>query len=98
MSLPKTSHQPNFTALTYACVSTIFALVISLCIGVMCGDTYRQRATIYCVLLLWSCCGAITIYFCTQKESGKITVKKLILWIIALWLWPIFLLRYLKRS
>lgn len=98
MSLQNPSNNKHFVALLYACISTIIALIISLLIGATFGTTYRERSTIYLILLGWSICGAFVIYQCTQKETGTISIRKILLWVFALWIWPIFFIQLLRRK
>ena len=60
------------------------------------GDSYNQRALIYCVVLLWGVAGAIAIFSLTWRNmSKKVTVGLMIKWIVSAFLWPLLLLSWL---
>lgn len=56
------------------------------------GDTYKVRATVYCILLLWSVIGATLIFIVTRSSKQKpFTLGRAFLWFISAWLWPLLM-------
>lgn len=95
MSLPPKNSTRN-AVIAAACA----AIVAVVCIPIAAfmasfGETYNQRALIYCVVLLWGVAGAIAVFSLTWRNMGEtITVALMGKWIISAFLWPLLVLSW----
>lgn len=96
MSLPpKNSTQNAIAAAVCAAIVAVACVPIAAFFATF-GDSYNQRALIYCVVLLWGVAGAIAIFSLTWRNmSKKVTVGLMIKWIVSAFLWPLLLLSWL---
>ncbi len=102
MSLPPTNSTQN--AIAAAVCAAIVAVV---CVPIAAlfatfGDTYGQRALIYCAVLLWGVAGAGAIFALTWRNTSKISGSLMLKWLVSAFLWPVLLLSWFivgrKRS
>lgn len=69
-------------------VSMMLAATVS---GQLEGD-YRTRAVVYTAAVLWVLAGAAVVFLLAHRgERGRLSVGRVLLWTISIWLWPLFL-------
>lgn len=92
MSLPpKNSTQNAIAAAVCAAIVAVICVPIAALLATF-GDSYSERALIYCVILLWGVAGAITIFVLTWRHSEKqLTMALMFKWIVSAFLWPLLL-------
>lgn len=86
-------------ALIGVCMGIISSIPVAAYTASLIGDTYERRATAYCLLLGWCVLGGILLFFKTYRSTSQtITLPKIGLWCISVWLWPFLLLPGLLRK
>ena len=96
MSLPPKNSTQNAIAAAVCAAFVADACVPIAAFFATFGDSYNQRALIYCVVLLWGVAGAIAIFSLTWRNmSKKVTVGLMIKWIVSAFLWLVRLLSWL---
>jgi 4-amino-4-deoxy-L-arabinose transferase-like glycosyltransferase len=66
-------------------------------LGGLFGDSYEARATVYSLLLLHVVVGAVVLFVkVARHETQRVSLPRVGLWVISLWLWPLLLL--MRRS
>jgi cytochrome bd-type quinol oxidase subunit 2 len=69
-------------------VSMMLAATIA---GQLEGD-YRTRAVVYTAAVLWVLAGGAVMFLLAYRgERGRLSVGRVLLWTISIWLWPLFL-------
>jgi hypothetical protein len=74
----------------------LIAIIISMMLaatvaGQLDGD-YQTRAIVYTAAVLWVLAGAAVMFLLAHRgESGRLSVGRVLLWTISIWLWPLFL-------
>lgn len=67
-------------------------------LGVLFGDTYGARVTIYGLLLLYVVVGAVLLFVrVAQHETRPLSAGRVLRWLLSLWLWPALLLFTRRR-
>jgi cytochrome bd-type quinol oxidase subunit 2 len=75
----------------------LIAIIVSMMLaatvaGQLEGD-YRTRAAVYTAAVLWVLAGgAVTFLLVYRGESGRLSISRVLLWTISIWLWPLLLL------
>ncbi len=96
MSLPPKNSTQNAIAAAVCAAIVVVACVPIAAFFATFGDSYNQRALIYCVILLWGVAGAVAIFSLTWRNmSKKVTAGLMIKWIVSAFLWPLLLLSWL---
>ena len=96
MSLPPKNSTQNAIAAAVCAAIVAVAFVPISAFFAMLGDSFYQRALIYCVCLLLVVAVAIAIFSLTWRNmSKKVTVGLMIKWIVSAFLWPLLLLSWL---
>ena len=96
MSLPPKNSTQNAIAAAVCAAIVVVACVPIAAFFATFGDSYNQRALIYCVILLWGVAGAVAIFSLTWRNmSKKVTAGLMIKWIVSALLWPLLLLSWL---
>lgn len=97
MSLPPKNSTQNAIAAAVCAAIVVVACVPIAAFFATFGDSYNQRALIYCVILLWGGgAGAVAIFSLTWRNmSKKVTAGLMIKWIVSAFLWPLLLLSWL---
>lgn len=77
MSLPPKNSTQNAIAAAVCAAIVVVACVPIAAFFATFGDSYNQRALIYCVILLWGVAGAVAIFFVDlaqyeQKSDGRV--------------------------
>lgn len=81
----------------------VLAVVLSVLVaatvaGNLDGD-YQTRAWIYTGCVLWVVAGAIAVFAITHRgETKALSLSRVLLWTVSIWLWPLILLRSRRRS
>lgn len=85
----------------------LIAVVLSIMVAAMAagqleGD-YETRAFIYTGCVLWVLLGAAVMFMIAHRgegarESGRLSVARVLLWAATIWLWPVFLLLSRRRK
>ena len=74
-------------------LSVLVAAVAGRLLGPWFGDDYNTRLTIYGLLLLYVVVGAGVLFAkVARHETRPLSVSRLGLWVVSLWLWPALLL------
>ncbi|MBL8329634.1 MAG: hypothetical protein JNJ71_12325 [Rubrivivax sp.] len=78
-------------------LAVLFSVPLSALVGSALGDwlggTYGARVTVYGLLLLYVLVGAVVLFVrVAQHETTPLSVKRVLLWLASLWLWPALLL------
>lgn len=96
MSLPpKNSTQNAVAAAVCAAIVAVLCVPIAAFLASF-GQTYNERALVYCVVLLWGVAGAIAVFSLTWRNtSGQISVGLMIKWVVSAFLWPLLLISWL---
>jgi hypothetical protein len=74
----------------------LIAIIVSMMLaatvaGQLDGD-YETRAVVYTVAVLWVLAGAAVMFLLVHRgERGRLSVGRVLLWTISIWLWPLFL-------
>jgi hypothetical protein len=74
----------------------LIAIIVSMMLaatvaGQLEGD-YRTRAIVYTAAVLWVLAGGAVMFLLAYRgESGRLSVGRVLLWTISIWLWPLFL-------
>jgi uncharacterized membrane protein YfcA len=88
--------------LRHALVGLGLALVLAVLTAAMAGaffgdlvaDSYDARVSVYGVLLLYVVVGAVVLFKrVAQYETRPVSLQRVLLWWLSLWLWPLLLLR-----
>lgn len=96
MSLPPKNSTQNAIAAAVCAAIVVVACVPIAAFFATFGDSYNQRALIYCVILLWGVAGAVAIFSLTWRNmSKKVTAGLMIKWIVSAFLWLLLLLSWL---
>ena len=82
-----------------SCLAVIASVPLTAWLGNCFGDTYNMRVAIYGGLLLWVIIGAVSVFLITRGNAVQLTFRKIVLWFVSTWLWPIPLLMHqLKKQ
>jgi hypothetical protein len=82
--------------------SPLAAVLIAIIISMMLAATvagqleadYETRAVVYTAGVLWVLAGGAVMFLLVYRgESGRLSVGRVLLWTISIWLWPLFLIR-----
>ncbi len=93
MSLtPKNRSTPLDAPLLGVCLGVILSIPLMGILAVVFGSDYDSRVWIYGLGMLWSVVGALSVFFATYKNPGALTGKRLVLWCVSVWIWPLVLL------
>lgn len=71
MSLPPKNSTQNAIAAAVCAAIVVVACVPIAAFFATFGDSYNQRALIYCVILLWGVAGAVAIFSLTWRNMSK---------------------------
>jgi hypothetical protein len=80
--------------------SPLAAVLIAIIVSMMLAATvagqleadYQTRALVYAAAVLWVLAGAAVMFLLAHRgESGRLSVGRVLLWTISIWLWPLFL-------
>lgn len=70
-------------------LSVPIAALLGRWIGDALGDSYNTRVAVYGVLLLYVLVGAVVLFVrVAQHEKKPLSVARLGVWLLSLWLWP----------
>jgi 4-amino-4-deoxy-L-arabinose transferase-like glycosyltransferase len=70
-------------------MSVPIAALLGSWIGDTLGDSYNTRVAVYGVLLLYVLVGAVVLFVrVAQHEKKPLSVPRLGVWLLSLWLWP----------
>lgn len=92
----RTPHKPKGAffgpALAGACLAVVMSVPAAAYTAAFLGNTYEKRAMIYGFFLLWAVIGAVVIFWKTyQSETQALSFRRILLWFISAWLWPLLL-------
>jgi len=74
-------------------LSVLVAALLGRWLGDAFGDSYGLRAGIYGALLLYVVIGAVVLFVrVAARETRPLSVQRVLLWLLSLWLWPLLLL------
>jgi hypothetical protein len=74
-------------------LSVLLAAVLGSALGDLVGGTYESRVAFYGGMLVYVVAGAVTLFVkVTQHETQPLSLKRVGLWVLSLWLWPVLLL------
>lgn len=84
-------------------VGVILAVVLSILVAAMVAGqlegTYETRAFVYAGFVLWVVLGAAVVFILAHRgEAGRLSIARVLLWAASIWLWPMFLLLWRRRS
>ena len=97
---PPSRQEPFFLpALLGACISIIVCIPLASFAARSLASTYDDRVLIYCTFLFWCILGALLLFKKTYRSPNQsVTLKKLALWCLSVWLWPLLLLASRNRQ
>jgi hypothetical protein len=73
-------------------LSVPIAALVARLAGDLVGDSYGLRAGLYSVLLAYVVVGAAVLFVrVARHETRPLSVGRLLLWLLSLWLWPLLL-------
>lgn len=73
-------------------LSVPIAALLARLAGDFVGDSYGLRAALYSVLLAYVVVGAAVLFMrVARHETRPLSVGRLLLWLVSLWLWPLLL-------
>jgi hypothetical protein len=83
--------------------SVIFAVVLSVLVAAMLAGQidgeYQTRALVYAGFVMWTLFGAVVVFVLAHRgESGRLSIRRVLLWTASVWLWPVFLLLRRRRK
>lgn len=87
--------------LRHALLGLTLALALSVPLAAWIGATladlfagsYGARVAVYALLLVHVVAGAVVLFIkVAQHETRPLTLQRLLLWLLSLWLWPALLL------
>lgn len=90
MSLNRDNKSP--ASIIGAAIGVLAALPVAMVLASLLGNSYESRAWIYILTLCWAIVGAISLVVTTSKKNTNVTAKRIGLWIICVWIWPVLLL------
>lgn len=74
-------------------MSVFIAALAGSWLGNLFGDSYGLRVSIYAGLLLYAVAGAVVLFTkVALHETRPLSLRRLGLWTLSLWLWPLLLL------
>lgn len=76
--------------------AVLLAFVVSMLLAALIASqvpgSYSVRAYSYLSLILWTLAGSILLVRVTSRtEAGPFRVRRLVKWMISIWLWPLLL-------
>ncbi len=77
--------------------AVLLAVVLSIMLAAMLagqfpGD-YEARAVVYTGFVLWVLLGAGVMFLLVHRsEASRLSLGRVLLWTVSIWLWPVFLL------
>jgi hypothetical protein len=75
-------------------LSVPVAALLGSAVGDLLTGTYGGRVAVYSGLLVYVIAGAATLFIkVAQHETTPLSVRRIGLWLLSLWLWPLLLLR-----
>lgn len=82
----------------HALVGALVAVVVSVVIAAFVAGSlpfdYPGRAWTYAGLVAWILVGAVLVLRATLGgERNRLTIRRLVIWIVTIWLWPVFVRR-----
>jgi nitrate/nitrite transporter NarK len=80
-------------------LSVPISALVGRVLGDALGDSYGARVAVYGVLLLYVIVGAVVLFVrVAQHETTPLTLRRAVLWLVSLWMWPGLLLAGRRRS
>jgi len=79
-------------------LAVVLSVLLSATVAGQVGEDYSTRAWIYTVAVLWVVVGAVVVFMLAHRgETATLSVRRVLLWTISIWLWPALALRSLTR-
>ena len=80
-------------------LAVVLSILVSATVAGHIGVDYNTRATLYSVAVVWVVVGAVVMFWLTRgAESGALSVGRVLLWTVSIWLWPVFALLHRRRG
>jgi hypothetical protein len=74
-------------------IAIIVSMMLAATVAGQLEADYQTRAVVYTAAVLWVLAGAAVLFLLAHRgESGRLSVGRVLLWTISIWLWPLFLL------
>lgn len=85
--------------LTAVVIAVIVSIMLAATVAGQLGGSYETRALVYTGFVLWVLLGAAVMFVLAHRgESGRLSVRRVLLWVATIWLWPLLMLPYLRRK
>jgi predicted MFS family arabinose efflux permease len=89
-------------SLSPAMVGAALAVIISVPLAAWVAGhldaDYDTRAWVYTISVLWALAGAVIVFALTHEaERGRLSLGRVLKWIVSVWLWPLLALRPRRR-
>ncbi len=79
-------------------LAVVLSLMVAATVASQIGEDYGTRAWIYTTAVLWVLVGAVVVFMLAHRgESRRLTIGRVLLWTVSIWLWPLIALRTLPR-
>ena len=73
-------------------IAVIVSMMLAATVAGQLDGDYQTRAFVYTGFVLWVLAGGAVIFLLAFRgESGRLSVGRVLLWTISIWLWPLFL-------
>jgi len=79
-------------------IAVVLSVLLSATVAGQVGDDYTTRAWIYTIAVLWVVAGAVIVFMLAHRgETQTLSLRRVLLWTLSIWLWPALALRALAR-
>lgn len=79
-------------------IAVVLSVLVSATIAGQVGDDYATRTWIYTIAVLWVLVGAVVVFVLAHRgETQALSLRRVLLWTVSIWLWPALALRALAR-
>ncbi len=73
-------------------IAVLAAAMAGAALGDLFGGGYGTRVAVYCALLLYVVLGAGVLFVkVAQHETAPLSARRVVMWFVSLWLWPLLL-------
>ncbi len=80
-------------------IAVVLSIMLAATVAGQLGGSYETRAGVYTGFVLWVLLGAAVMFVLAHRgESGRFSAARVLLWVATIWLWPLFMLMYLRRK
>jgi hypothetical protein len=86
------------SSLAAVVIAVIVSMMIAATVAGQIGADYQTRALVYTGFVLWVLAGAAAVFMLVHRgESARLSVRRVLLWTVSIWLWPLFVVLRRRR-